>query len=305
MSEGNRDRHGPIMAFAVTVCFLIFALIGWYEGFKRGQESHQGLTAEAYTEQAEVTIQKTCLVLSDAAQVECIGEAIGSAREQQRAEEDLDAQQQMAEWARWMLTATVVMGVVTALGVVFVWQTLEATRQMALDTRRIGEAQVRAYLSITDLALSIDATSSHPTISIKVKNSGQSPATRIEVVIEFSFFTDPRIAGFAIPERRIGVLWLNDIPAGQSAEPPPTTLADVSLDKDTLRDDLSGLMGIHIDVVVYADDVFGKDAVAFGHYATGWTPTEDKQLPKAMLDFSSVSGTKYLVEKLRRKDRKT
>jgi hypothetical protein len=193
MSERNKERNGPITAFAVTVCFLIFALIGWYEGFKRGQESHQGLTAEAYTEQAEAKIQKTCFALPDTAQAECIGEAIGSAREQQRAEEDLDAQQQMAEWARWMLTATVVMGVITTLGVVFVWQTLEATRQMALDTRRIGEAQVRAYLTFSGSEVaygSEDGPATYFLVRPRFKNTGQSPGMIVYAFCHIMFVDD-------------------------------------------------------------------------------------------------------------------
>jgi len=173
MSDGNKDRHGPIIAFAVTVCFLIFALIGWYEGFKRGQESHQGLSAEAYTEQAEATIQKTCLALPDTAQADCIGDAISNTRDQQRAEEDLDAQQEMAEWARWMLISTVVMAFITALGVVFVWQTLKATQVMATDTREIGEAQVRSYIYANVAEIDV----AQNTLDVIFKNFGNSPGS--------------------------------------------------------------------------------------------------------------------------------
>jgi hypothetical protein len=173
MSDGNRDRHGSIIAFAVTICLLTVALIGWYEGFKRGQESHQSASSEAYAEQAQGKIESTCVALPFAAQNECIAEAISSEREQQRAEQDLDAQQQMAEWARWMLIATVVMASITGFGVVFVWQTLEATRTMADDTREIGKAQVKAYVYVTDL----DIFAHEDIIRLKIKNFGNSPAS--------------------------------------------------------------------------------------------------------------------------------
>jgi hypothetical protein len=84
----------------------------------------------------------------------------------------------MAEWARWMLISTVVMGVITALGVVFVWQTLEATRQMALDTRRIGEAQVRAYLTFSKSEVAYGSETGPATYFLvrpRFKNTGQSP----------------------------------------------------------------------------------------------------------------------------------
>ncbi len=186
MSESNKDQHGPIIAFAVTVCFLIFALIGWYEGFKRGQESQQDLSAEAYTEQAEIKIQKTCLVLSGAAQAECIGEAVSSTREHQRAEEDLDAQQQMAEWARWMLISTIVMAFVTALGVVFVWQTLKATQIMASDTREIGEAQVRSYVYANVAEIDV----AQNTLDVIFKNFGNTPGS-ISFIDCYVLVSDP------------------------------------------------------------------------------------------------------------------
>lgn len=186
MSEGKPDRHGPIIAFAVTICFLIFALIGWYEGFKRGQESHQELSAGAYTEQAEAMIQESCLALSDAAQTECISEAVSSSREQQRAEEDLDAQQQMAEWARWMLISTVVMAFITALGVVFVWQTLKATQVMANDTREIGEAQVRSYI----YANVAEIDTAQNTLDVIFKNFGNSPGS-ISFIDCYVLVSDP------------------------------------------------------------------------------------------------------------------
>jgi hypothetical protein len=174
MPDRYRDQHGSILGFAVFVCLVIVALIGWYEGFKRGQESHQSASADAYKDQAETKIQETCFALSGASQTECIAEAVRGSREQQRSEEDLDAQQQMAEWARWMLIATVVMAATTGFGVVFVWQTLAATQQMAKDTRRIGEAQVRAYMNLASGNLKAEGRS--VVAEIVINNFGQTPA---------------------------------------------------------------------------------------------------------------------------------
>ena len=58
----------------------------------------------------------------------------------------------------------------------FLWLT---TRQMVFDARRIGEAQVRAYVSITGASVTfIDMGRGdvEPLIEISARNSGQSPA---------------------------------------------------------------------------------------------------------------------------------
>jgi hypothetical protein len=190
------------------------------------------------------------------------------------------------------------------IAAILLWLTLRATQAMAKDTRAIGEAQVRAYLSIVKISAAVDPASSHPTIEITVRNAGQSPARRIEIVVEFSFFPDPRLSGFISLERQIGVFWLNDIPSGQEAHSRPTQLGDVVLDRRILGEDFAALMGIHVDIVVYSFDVFDQEILAYGHYATGWAPEDDKSLLRSMNDLSSVSGTSYLVDRLRRQGRK-
>jgi hypothetical protein len=189
------------------------------------------------------------------------------------------------------------------IAALFLWLTLRATQEMAIETRRIGEAQVRAYISITKISLAVDPTKSRPTVEIGVRNTGQSPARRIEIVAEFSFFADAQNTGPFLPSRQIGVLWLNDIPSTQEAASGPTQLADVVLEKQTLGDDLSALISIHLDIVVYAYDAFDQEILAFGHYATGWTAGEDKSVLKPMHDFSHVARAGYMVDKLRRAGR--
>lgn len=75
-------------------------------------------------------------------------------RQEWREEQDLFAQRDMAKWAWLMMLASFAGVGVTAVGVVFVAQTLVATREAvaaanrtADEAKRIGEAQVRGYLS--------------------------------------------------------------------------------------------------------------------------------------------------------------
>jgi hypothetical protein len=86
----------------------------------------------------------------------------------------------MARWALWMLIVTTGMAAITAFGVFFVWRTLLATQDMARDTRTIGEAQVRAYLSFEIDRPIIEEQDGGAFAKIglqgRLVNSGQTPA---------------------------------------------------------------------------------------------------------------------------------
>lgn len=185
MSDGNRDRHDAIVAVAFVTFALIFGLIGYFEGFDQGQGGRESVYTNQHHESAEDRIQDRCIALPDARQAECIKEAIETSGEYQRAEKDLSAQQQMAEWAKWMLVMTVVMAAITMFGVVFVWQTLVATRAMALDAQRIGEAQVRAYLTVGEAEVRLEVSRDRVKwrVDASFRNSGNSPASGINAKI--------------------------------------------------------------------------------------------------------------------------
>lgn len=88
-----------------------------------------------------------------------------------------------------------IMAVFTVVAVVIIWRTLAATRemvrdtkQMAVDTREIGEAQVRPYLYVD----TIEATFNKDVITgrIQIANSGSSPALNLEAVTMWGSGTD-------------------------------------------------------------------------------------------------------------------
>lgn len=82
---------------------------------------------------------------------ECIAKVVNTANENQRAQDDLEAQTKMALWAFWMLVATVFMAVVTAVGVFFVFRTLESaveTAKAAHSANKIMQAEQRPWLEV-------------------------------------------------------------------------------------------------------------------------------------------------------------
>ena len=82
-------------------------------------------------------------------------------------------------FANWMIA------LFSVVAAALLWKTLRATQEMANDTRRIGEAQVKAYLDIklTQVVPTI-ADRSLWNFRVSVRNSGQSPARQIYVNIQ-------------------------------------------------------------------------------------------------------------------------
>lgn len=170
-------------ALVLVVLIGLFAvanaafLVLYSKGYQSADEQHQA--AHANYSEREAHYQK-CLEREasiDAAR-ECVDSAPNASRKTERAEYDLNAQRQMAHWAEGMLWATSTVGFctvfVTGLGAWWVRQTL-------METRRIGEAQVRAYLTFDQITILPNATSTGVQwlVDCKYRNSGNSPMRSI------------------------------------------------------------------------------------------------------------------------------
>ena len=107
----------------------------------------------------------------------------------QREIEDLIAQQRMAaatedmneatqsmKQAAWLSVAVVAVGTALLVWTLFLTrQANQAARDTVRVTQNIGEAQVRAYPSVTSVSIT-GITNKLPALGITVKNSGNSPA---------------------------------------------------------------------------------------------------------------------------------
>ncbi|MEP3847709.1 MAG: hypothetical protein ABJM43_20375 [Paracoccaceae bacterium] len=127
MSDSNRGDHTGIIVAAFVTFLVISALVGYFQGFERGQADRAKLDAREHHENAAEYIETTCVGRDHTAFVECVNEAIKTSGEYQRAEHDLAAQQQMAQFANWLLAVTLITTGITGIGVYFVKRTLDQT----------------------------------------------------------------------------------------------------------------------------------------------------------------------------------
>jgi hypothetical protein len=151
----------------------------------------------------------------------------------------------------------------TLAAVVLIFLTLRDTRQMVIDTREIGQAQVRAHLhlEIVDTrinAIEIDGVEKiRAVFKCKIMNSGNSPAHQLSVLYDiFQTKTGEVKAvlsdGSELPQAHKS---MSAIPSQGSAfiELKGTFLADIA----TLRD---GGSHIALSYVLKCVDVFNLDA---------------------------------------------
>lgn len=194
MSESNWNSKPPFRGVEFAIVAFFAAITFWlpyrYEHTEeRERAAHEdkqrALSSCLILE--EPTLVATCLANTEDAQYYYSAETAG-----------LKAQQDMAEYALLMLVFTVV-------GVFYLARTLYTTNQ-TLDearvatkaaqdtvnvTEKMGRAQVRAYLDVKEIRVYFDPSGDRldpfpleVRASIKLQNSGNSPARDVEYVIE-------------------------------------------------------------------------------------------------------------------------
>lgn len=172
------EQAGPvIVAAGIFLAVILLSITAVVISEVHEAVYHQYAASKAEAD-AKYRLQAKCAEVADIEILRsCFADAIRETREPQRSEEDLKAQKDMARYAFWMLLVTGFVGsltiILTGVGVYFVRETLA-------ETRRIGEAQTRAYVFAKE-AIIFNSHTEHPTIRIKLFNTGASPAKYFRV----------------------------------------------------------------------------------------------------------------------------
>lgn len=188
MPDRYSSGHFAAVAFFALVALIAFTFGGTYS-IERFQREQAERAARQHSVYADEHIERACVGLYGSELTVCAQEQVERSREYQNAEYDLAAQESMALYAKWLLWVSIASVGMTGLGVFFVWQTLNASKDATeaamaavAVTREIGQAQVRAYLKCSEVkckylgeGTEFDVFS----IYVAVKNYGQSPAFRV------------------------------------------------------------------------------------------------------------------------------
>jgi len=162
-----------------------------------------------------------------------------AARERQNRKDEIDAQQATARWAGLAVALGLFQLALGAYGTFLIWGTLKATRdavqeaneateaarESVRETSRVGEAQVRAYLSVirakysnnTNVLSSIpDMLGDRHELVLELNNSGSTPAVVATIFCQCDIMTENEGRHFAVPVTVPYALSISNIPAGST-----------------------------------------------------------------------------------------
>ena len=191
------------------------------------------------------------------------------------AQRSANAEENGAIWAALMFVVAGIETVVTGFGVFLVWHTLDASRaagreakraadaaeQQIAETRRIGEAEVRAYISIKTAVIAFTHDfmpgEAYPQIQISIQNTGQSPARK--------FIWRPTLRYYGGGQRRsrgVGNNWVGapgiGIAAGDEV-PDNVMIADMLPNRfaEAIKLHPGSPLVVHLRIEFEFEDVFG------------------------------------------------
>jgi len=221
MSKNEWCRPLSIGLFVLAVATVI---AGFILGHQLGEEFGNAEYSAAYHEQyATDKIKNECLTgeLVGRELHDCIEKSVVTSYEHHTAYANLQAQERIANWAAIVGVITGIGVLATFIGIIFIKLTLDETRaavraanNATKTTRKLGEAQarlgraqVRAYLSLADVQVTLDPGDPGGTMTVIpekhltdglgsgvcpsfifiVKNSGGSPAKGVSSTVTAEF----------------------------------------------------------------------------------------------------------------------
>lgn len=212
-----------------------------------------------------LTASSSCAVVGAPQEVirSCLAEAINAYEGDYSAEQDLRAQQDMAQWA--MLTFIVGAGglLLSGGGLWLLWRSLRQTQEAISIDREVGHAQVRAYLTATPNEIIFRPDGAVGIAKLEIKNTGQSPAYNIRYVAGIFVVPHP------IPLERGEIIEADPLesipmgqtlPAGESMEAEAMLPTGLSVSAEEFGKIMNAIdKKLHVACLVIYDDVFKKD----------------------------------------------
>jgi hypothetical protein len=302
----ERTWSGYAAALAVITAGIWLSLWGFFEVRQANLEhaqAYQSYTREAEAQQQEAAdgIARECAVAPPALLNECLREEIAAHQSRDTDNKDLEAQQEMAFWARWVVYVGFMGLPISMVGLAALVISLAQTRTAIRDTREIGEAQTRAYLHVRSVQVGPQALEPGNTIWVRVEceNTGNSPALNLEAVATIVFTKVPRDATGA---RR------NEDPDDPLVLPINIGFPDLSEkskeaesrgfpDHETERIAWPNLFSIDAHIVVFGLDVFNKEVKAYGRFIT-FAPHITKNTRVKLMPFEGAMPPEFRADRI-------
>lgn len=210
MLRGYRSILAALAGLGATTAFVLVILD--LASVSRSIQQQAAHRADIYQQDARADKDRRCLRLPFPAGDECARQADQTARENQRVELDLSAQQVTAWWTQVMGMAALIGMALSAIGVWLVWTTFREARRAAnagFEANSIAQNSQRARLVVRP-KISVAYMNAEPEATIYVENVGYSIA--LNAVCRLGATTDIPDAPFGYSEES----YAHEIGAGKS-----------------------------------------------------------------------------------------
>lgn len=210
----------------------------------------------------------------------------------------VDLTADLSDYTGGLYRATVALAVSTVALVIATIGLVVFARHQSRDmkasiavTREIGEAQVRAYVSIKSVMFAVWGPWEHPHIRFVAVNTGQSPARNFvwNVTVQY-------LSGHSKKTKSFNEKWLTsagiDIAAASDAPPDGAMLAEMSLNDFRKTIDRGRAVVVRVKISFRFTDVFERDQFGESYFdAIGPDPASTPVNANAPLKFSALNAT--------------
>lgn len=278
----KRDWRPTASSLALGLLALaIWSLLIWSVAYQQAYRTdYKNYATGQSAEDARQEIEHVCAALTVPAEyTQCVERVLGTERDNRRADNDLKAQESMAFWATLLTIATMVQIVIGGIGLFLLVGAFEqgavqlrnarkanvaatranlATREVSeaqiREARRLGEAQVRAYVTCTKCEVVRVGAATKPSAKATIKNSGQSPAAVVRVKISVGVERLPQMNNVMI------LVWNEESTRGLAAsgEDEVSATAKYPLSAEDFASIEQGKSAVFVYVEISYIDVFGK-----------------------------------------------
>jgi hypothetical protein len=260
-----------IGALTFSVALLLAGTgIGYWSGYYDGGADNYTTQYEAETQER---IDECFAQVPVAGAQKCAEEAIRAGREDQRGEQDLSAQRQMAKWAYWLLIFTVAQSMLGILGFIALIITIRQGRDANDIARDNSHRELRAYLTSESVTLNdVDFNERKFVLDMTIVNHGQTPAKVLRVIFTALWQYDEGATVVIDQTREVGMFCHKQPPMSHPFE----------FDGTFEGVDRPGVLMV-MGWIVYSDIFDRKDAVQFG-----WSMKPDKK--KVLINYHNPTG---------------
>lgn len=278
MSNSDWRKYAKIVGLA-SAAFLALAMIygaGYFTGNLSGYYAGDAdRAANQYPGDTQSVIDDCFELPSRPATVECVSEASAAAHENQRAEKDLVAQREMADWAWWVMVVGMLQFFATIATLGFVKLTLDATLEAVkgtgdattemIESNKIAREAQRAWVCYQnthfEAAIGTDGKLSSISASLKFSNSGQTP-TRSSL-IRFAIVITPNEYAFTDIEMQVSNMDVDETSTAPIGPGQNVQSGAMPIDQDCLNIIANKLGRIFLWARIDYEDLFAPSTPKF------------------------------------------